>query len=151
MISDDAIGTPIRSVCIKAVLTSLKDDKFIVQTSDTGQSTYGALQIPNTIIGIGRSNNFVEMFTVAIYEHGTRSMREWSPIIPKSVLYIVTDTMKDTAYWQLTLLVNPTHKVNMILMVDAVLLSILSLIIIVLYFREKVDDEKEQGDAFKYF
>jgi hypothetical protein len=99
MISDDDIGTPIRSVCIKAVLTSLQDEKFIVQTSDTGQSTYGALQIPNTIIGIGKSNNFVEMFTVSIYEHGTRSMREWSPIIPKSVLYIVTDTQKESSKW----------------------------------------------------
>jgi hypothetical protein len=51
----------------------------------------------------------------------------------------------------LTLLVNPTHKVNMILMVDAVLLSILSLVIIVLYFQEKVEDEKEIGDTFSYF
>lgn len=90
------------------------------------------------MIGIGRSNNFVEMFTVSIYEHGTRSMREWSPIIPKSVLYIMTNTEQNSNLWQLILLVNPTQKVNMILIVDAVLLSILSLIIIVLYFREKV-------------
>ena len=103
------------------------------------------------MIGIGRSNNFVEMFTVSIYEHGQRSMREWSPIIPKSVLYIMTNNEQNVNYWQLILLVNPTQKVNMILIVDAVLLSILSLIIIVLYFREKVQDEKEKGDAFNYF
>jgi len=47
--------------------------------------------------------------------------------------------------------VNPTSKINLILIVDAMLLMILSLVIIVLYFREKVEDEKEKGDAFNYF
>ena len=100
------------------------------------------------MIGVGRSNNFVEMFTVAIYEHGTRSIREWSPIIPKSVLYIYTGMEKDSNEWQLTLLVNPTTKINLILIVDVIFLAILSLIIIVLYFQEKVEDEKEKGEAF---
>lgn len=92
MLSDEAIGSPVRSACVKAVLTSLKDEKYVVQGGDNGQSTYGSLSIPNTMIGIGRSNNFVEMFTVGTFDKGKRSMREWSPIIPKSVLYIYTDS-----------------------------------------------------------
>ena len=151
MISDDKVGAPVRSASIKAVLTSLQDQKFIVQGSDSSQSTFGALSIPNIMIGVGRSNNFVEMFTVAIYEHGQRRIREWSPIIPKSVLYVYTGMEKDSNEWQLTLLVNPTTKVNLILIVDAILLSILTMIIIVLYFKEKVEDEKEKGQAFEYF
>ena len=78
-------------------------------------------------------------------------MREWSPIIPKSVLYVYANMAKDTAMWQLTLLVNPTSKINLILIVDALFLMILSLVIIILYFREKVEDEKEKADAFNYF
>ena len=93
----------------------------------------------------------MEMFTASIYSKGTRSMREWSPIIPKSVLYIVTESESDNRYWQLTLLVNPTQKVNMILVVDGCILSILSLIVIVLYFQEKMEDEKEKSNAFDYF
>ena len=50
---------------------------------------------------------------------------------------------KDSAQWDLSLLVNPTNKVNMILIVDAMLLLIIGLVIIVLYFQEKVEDEKE--------
>ena len=73
MLTDDKIGSPIRSASFRAVLTSLNDEKFVVQGSDTGQSAYGALQIPNVMIGVGRSNNFVEMFTVSTYEKGTRS------------------------------------------------------------------------------
>ena len=46
---------------------------------------------------------------------------------------------------------NPTQKINLILVVDAMLLLVIGLIIIVLYFQEKVEDEKEQVDAFNYF
>jgi integrin alpha FG-GAP repeat containing protein 1 len=134
MLTDDKIGSPIRSASFRAVLTSLNDEKFVVQGSDTGQSAYGALQIPNIMIGVGRSNNFVEMFTVSTYEKGTRSQREWSPIIPKSVLYVYSNMEKDPLQWQLSLLVNPTSKINLILVVDAMLLLIIGLVIIVLYF-----------------
>lgn len=100
------------------------------------------------MFGIGRSNNFVEMFTVGLYEKGTRSMREWSPIIPKSVLYVYSNMEKESAKWDLSLLVNPTSKINIILMVDAVLLLIIGLVIIVLYLQEKVEDDRDQSDAF---
>jgi len=50
---------------------------------------------------------------------------------------------KDSRYWDLSLLVNPTSKVNLILVVDAMLLLIIGLVIIVLYFQEKVQDEKD--------
>jgi len=149
MLTDQVIGSPLRSVNFKCVLTSLQDHKFIVQGSDTGQSTYGALQVPNTMIGVGRSNNFIELFTVATFANGVRNMREWSPIIPKSVLYIYSD--QEASGWTLKLLVNPTTKVNLILVVDALILMVLSLIVIVLYLKEKVDDEKEKGDTFNYF
>jgi hypothetical protein len=78
------------------------------------------------------------MFTVANYEHGQRKMREWSPIIPKSCLYVYSNLEENPENWDLSLLVNPTSKINIILIVDAVLLLIVGLIIIVLYFREKV-------------
>lgn len=58
---------------------------------------------------------------------------------------------KDPSKWQLSLLVNPTHKVNMILVVDAMLLLVIGLVIIILYLQEKVQDSKEQVDAFNYF
>lgn len=95
------------------------------------------------MIGVGRSNNFVEMFTVAAYENGKRSMRGWSPIIPKSVLYVYSNMENNPLNWDLSLLVNPTNKINMILIVDAMLLLVIGLVIIVLYLQEKVQDEKE--------
>lgn len=67
MLTDDVIGSPVRGASLKAVLTSLNDEKFVVSGSDTGQSAFGALNVPNIVIGIGKSNNFVEMFTVSSY------------------------------------------------------------------------------------
>jgi len=78
------------------------------------------------------------MFTVSNYVNGDRKMREWSPIIPKSCLYVYSNLEKNPESWDLSLLVNPTSKINIILIVDAVLLLIVGLIIIVLYLREKV-------------
>ena len=103
------------------------------------------------MIGVGKSNNFVETFTVSFFNNGSRVIREWSPIIPKSVLYVYSNMANNPQYWSLSLLVNPTSKANLILIVDALLLLIIGLVIIVLYFQEKVEDEKEQVDAFNYF
>jgi len=70
-------------------------------------------------------------------------MREWSPIIPKSVLYVYSNLETDPSNWDLSLLANPSSKINIILIVDAVLLLIIGLVIIVLYLQEKVQDDKE--------
>ena len=91
MLTDEQTGSPLRGASYRAVLTSLSDDKFVIQGGDTGQSAFGALNIPNVMVGIGRSNNFVETFTVSTFYKGNRLSREWSPIIPKSVLYVYSD------------------------------------------------------------
>ena len=36
MLTDDKIGSPVRTAVFKAVLTSLDDDKFVVSGSDSG-------------------------------------------------------------------------------------------------------------------
>ena len=36
MLTDDVVGSPVRGASLKAVLTSLSDDKFVVSGSDTG-------------------------------------------------------------------------------------------------------------------
>lgn len=99
MLTDDIIGSPVRGTSFRAILTSLFDQKFVVYGADTGQSAFGALKVPNIMIGVGRSNNFVEMFTVSSYLKGTRSMRNWSPIIPKSVLYVYSNLEVDPINW----------------------------------------------------
>lgn len=94
--------------------------------------------MPFSQIGIGRSNNFIESFTVSAFVNGTRSMRVWTPIIPKSVLFVVSHDEKESERWSLDVLIKPSEKMIMIILVDAVFLLILGLVIIVLHLIEKV-------------
>jgi hypothetical protein len=106
--------------------------------------------MPFSHVGIGRSNNFVESFTVSIDINGTRSMRSWTPIIPKSVLFVMSNNNEDAEYWTLDVLISPTEKMIIIVFVDAVFLLILGLMIIILHLYEKAEDKKEK-ELFDYF
>ena len=80
-------------------------------------------------------------------------MRTWTPIIPKSILFVVADMSPNVDNWGLTLLLNPTSKIPLILVCDGVFLLALGLVIIILHLYEQTEDEreKEKIDAFKYF
>jgi flagellar basal body-associated protein FliL len=86
----------------------------------------------------------VESFTVSTFVNGTRSLRVWTPIIPKSVLFVVTNDNQETESWQLDVLIKPSEKMIFIILVDAVFLLVLGLVIIVLQMLEKAEDRKEK-------
>jgi len=132
------------------VLTDLHDDKFIVMAGQSGQTAYSALQMPFAHVGIGRSNNFVESYTVGLDINGTRSLRQWTPIIPKSVLFVLANNYQEAEFWQLDILISPTEKMIIIVFVDTIFLLILGLLIIVLHLIEKAQDRKEQ-ELFDFF
>ena len=98
------------------------------------------MQAPSTFIGIGRSNNFIEEFSIAVYSGATgkRSLRTWTPVIPKSVLFVSLEMSENPDSWGLTLLLNPTGKIPLILLCDGVFLLVLGLVIIVFHLYEKV-------------
>lgn len=70
--------------------------------------------------------------------------RQWSPIIPKSTLFVIANQSPDEGNWEIKLLVNPTSKIPLILIVDVVFLMVLGVIIIILHLREKAEDAREQ-------
>ena len=71
-------------------------------------------------------------------------MRVWTPIIPKSTLFVVTNGNSEVESWYLDVLVKPNEKLILIIMVDAVFLLLLGLIIIILHLLEKAEDRKEK-------
>ena len=92
MISDESVATQVMSASMRCVVTLLNDKKIVVTGGHTGQNSYHSLQAPFTFIGIGRSNNFIEEFSIAVYNsNGKRSLRTWTPVIPKSVLFVIAD------------------------------------------------------------
>ena len=123
---------------MRCVVTMLNDKKIIVQSGSNGQSAFHALQPPFDHIGIGKSNNFIEQFTIGVYADGKRVTRTWTPLIPKSILFVIADLSPVADNWGLTLMLNPTAKIPLILVCDGVFLLALGLVIIVLHLYEKV-------------
>lgn len=70
-------------------------------------------------------------------------LRQWSPIIPKSILFIVSHMNSNERMWQMDLLAKPMDKIPLVLLVDGLFLLVLGLVIIVLHLKEKVEDKKE--------
>jgi len=67
-------------------------------------------------------------------------MRRWTPIIPKSVLFVLLNQENSgPENWGIDVLVKPNEKMILIVLVDAVFLLILGLIIIILHLLEKVN------------
>ena len=90
MVSDEATYSAINEAAMRMVTTRLSDKKMVVQSGNSGQSAYHALQAPFNHVGIGKSNNFIEQFTIGVYADGKRVLRTWTPIIPKSILFVIT-------------------------------------------------------------
>ena len=99
---------------------------------------YHGLNAPFSFIGMGRSNNFIGEFSIALYSAGKRSLRTWTPVIPKSVLFVIAEMNDNADYWTLELLLNPTAKVPLVLIADGIFLLALGLVIIVFHLYEKV-------------
>jgi hypothetical protein len=138
VLTDEIEGTTVSTASVRCVLTDIDDNKFIVVGGQTARTAYHSLSPPYSNIGIGRINNFVESLTVAMYVEGQRVIRSWSPIIPKSVLFVITDMEEDETKWKLDILVKPTEKLPLIVLCDGIFLFGLGLIIIVLHLNEKV-------------
>ena len=153
MVSDELLATQVSSASMRCVITLLNDRKIIVSGGNTGQGAFHGLTTPFTFIGMGRSNNFIEEFSIAVYNGGKRTMRTWTPVIPKSILFVIAEMSENSSVWSLELLLNPTDKVPLVLIADGVFLLVLGLVIIVFHMFEKAEDEREKNSiqAFNYF
>lgn len=152
-ITNSSLGSAHTGVSYRCVVSSVADGKYIAVAGSPGQTAYQALQLPFSHVGIGRSNNFIEQFTVVTYNEGKRAMRQWSPIIPKSILFIDVDMSSEPKLWQMDLLAKPMQKLPLVILVDGLFLMGLGLVIIALHLQEKNDDQKEKEavTAFDYF
>jgi len=71
-------------------------------------------------------------------------MRTWTPVIPKSILFVIAEMTENAENWNLELLLNPTDKVPLVLIADGVFLLALGLVIIVFHLYEKAEDDREK-------
>ena len=126
-----------------------------------------ALQMPYAFMGIGRSNNYVEIFYAATAVSSSLGKQMWTPIIPNSQLVVfaggsqVTETViKDgtvksqvinTKNWALELFMSPTQGLFLIVISCAACLFVLAIAILILHCQEKAEDAKKRDLHFDFF
>lgn len=135
---------------IRASFTQLGDEKYILVGTQRSQESYANLGLSYVYFGIGRSNNYIEAFTVGTLVSEKKVVKSWTPIIPNTQLIVSTQNSRDPHSWQLDLLIGPTKAIGILVVVVLLCLLIIGLIVIILHFAEKAEDEKEQEKAFAF-
>ena len=135
---------------IRAAFTQLGDEKYILVGTQRSQESYANLGISYAYFGIGRSNNYIETFTLGTIVYGKKVVRSWTPIIPNTQLIISTQNTQNSNHWQLDLLIGPTKAIGILVVVVLLFLLIIGLLIIIMHFAEKAEDDKEKTAAFDF-
>jgi len=135
---------------IRAAFTQLGDEKYILVGTQRSQEGYANLGISYAYFGIGRSNNYIEAFTLGTIVNGKKVVRSWTPIIPNTQLIISVQNTEYSSNWQLDLLIGPTKAIGILVVVILLFLLIIGLLIILMHFAEKAEDEKDKAQAFDF-
>lgn len=153
-------GSHVYGVCVRGIYTTLSDSKYPFVANQITRTSFGALEPPNAVYVIGRSNNYIEDFTLTYYiqEYGANNeptglkvqQTSWSPIIPNSNLFIGIYDGYSTK-WAIQLLINPTDSFLLVGMVLTIILIVIGIVIIYIHMKEKKEDEESRNPQLDFF
>eukprot|EP00002_Diphylleia_rotans_P038355 TRINITY_DN8703_c0_g4_i3.p1 TRINITY_DN8703_c0_g4~~TRINITY_DN8703_c0_g4_i3.p1 ORF type:complete len:610 (+),score=111.83 TRINITY_DN8703_c0_g4_i3:82-1911(+) len=128
----------------KFTVTELDGTKHIRQETQLSQSSHMALQAPYTLYGLGRTNNYVEEFFLGMPLKQPKHYAYWIAIVPNSRLIAVPYKPSDPLTWQLELYVSPSSQLLWVSVAVLVSLVAVGLIILILEYKERKEDEAEK-------
>eukprot|EP00842_Homolaphlyctis_polyrhiza_P005034 jgi/Hompol1/5531/HPOL_004510-RA len=117
------------------------------QAAQMPQSAYMALDTPYTLLGLGRTNNYIEDLFVGVARRTPRHVAAYHSVIPNSQLVIVPyerDAGAGPDRWKLELYMNPGSSASALLLVLTGSLVLLGSIVWILDWAEKREDEIER-------
>ncbi|XP_053532629.1 T-cell immunomodulatory protein [Ictalurus punctatus] len=136
--------------------TSVDSNGYLKNASagQLSQSAHLSLQLPYTVLGLGRSANFLDHLFVGIPRPpGVKDMRkqEWTAIIPNSQLIVIPYPNNDPRSWSAKLYLTPS---NIVLLTAVALIGVCVFILIiigVLHWQEKkADDREKRQEAHRF-
>lgn len=104
------------------------------------QSAHFSLNLPYTIFGLGRTPNFVDSLTVGLSNHS----RDWTQIIPNSQMVVIPWPPDQPSKWKAQLFVTPSKLILMSVAALTGVCGLITVIIGVLYWKERQEDKKER-------
>ncbi|XP_059369851.1 T-cell immunomodulatory protein-like isoform X2 [Carassius carassius] len=136
--------------------TSVDSNGYLKNASagQLSQSAYLALQLPYTVLGLGRSANFLDHLFVGIPQPpGGKDLRkqEWTAIIPNSQLIVIPYPQNDPRSWSAKLYLTPS---NIVLLTAIALIGVCVFILVIigiLHWQEKkADDREKRQEAHRF-
>ncbi|XP_058638454.1 T-cell immunomodulatory protein isoform X2 [Onychostoma macrolepis] len=136
--------------------TSVDSNGYLKNASagQLSQSAHLALQLPYTVLGLGRSANFLDHLFVGIPRPpGGKDVRkqEWTAIIPNSQLIVIPYPQNDPRSWSAKLYLTPS---NIVLLTAIALIGVCVFILVIigiLHWKEKkADDREKRQEAHRF-
>ncbi|XP_026123640.1 T-cell immunomodulatory protein-like isoform X2 [Carassius auratus] len=136
--------------------TSVDSNGYLKNASagQLSQSAHLALQLPYTVLGLGRSANFLDHLFVGIPRPpGGKDVRkkEWTAIIPNSQLIVIPYPQNDPRSWSARLYLTPS---NIVLLTAIALIGVCVFILVIigiLHWQEKkADDREKRQEAHRF-
>ena len=140
-------------VSYRYIITNLNSSRRMDVNTQGHQLGCSSLNLPYTLIGIGRSNNYIENFQVissTFIKSEGNLYKNYTPIIPNSQLLISerNDLNSENVEWGLNLFISPTDKWVILVIVIAACLLVLLVIIVILHSKEIREDQENENMIF---
>ncbi|XP_061602765.1 T-cell immunomodulatory protein [Cololabis saira] len=139
------------------VMYTTVDSNGYLKNASAGQlsqSAHFSLQLPYTVLGLGRSANFLDHLFVGIpREPGDSVIRkqEWTAIIPNSQLIVIPFPHDQPRSWSAKLYLTPSNSVLLTaIALIGVCIFILVIIGILHWQEKKADDREKRQEAHRF-
>uniref|UniRef100_A0A3P8S3P6 Integrin alpha FG-GAP repeat containing 1 n=1 Tax=Amphiprion percula TaxID=161767 RepID=A0A3P8S3P6_AMPPE len=136
--------------------TTLDSNGYLKNASagQLSQSAHFSLQLPYTVLGLGRSANFLDHLFVGIPrqpgETGIRK-QEWTAIIPNSQLIVMPFPHNKPRSWSAKLYLTPSNSVLLTAIALIGVCVFILVIIGILHWQEKkADDREKRQEAHRF-
>ncbi|XP_035591880.1 T-cell immunomodulatory protein-like isoform X2 [Oncorhynchus keta] len=141
---------------IHALKNTFEADAYFVKViaGQLCQSAHLSLQLPYTVLGLGRSANFLDHLYVGIPRPlGDKDVRkqEWTAIIPNSQLIVIPYPHNEPRSWSAKLYLTPSNIVLLTaIALSGVCVFILVIIGILHWQEKKADDREKRQEAHRF-
>nr|XP_046205613.1 T-cell immunomodulatory protein-like isoform X2 [Oncorhynchus gorbuscha] len=141
---------------IHALKNNFEADAYFVKViaGQLSQSAHLSLQLPYTVLGLGRSANFLDHLYVGIPRPlGDKDVRkqEWTAIIPNSQLIVIPYPHNEPRSWSAKLYLTPSNIVLLTaIALSGVCVFILVIIGILHWQEKKADDREKRQEAHRF-
>ncbi|XP_077479037.1 T-cell immunomodulatory protein [Stigmatopora argus] len=118
------------------------------------QSAHFSLQLPYTVLGLGRSANFLDHLVVGIPRRlgeEDSGRKEWTAIIPNSQLIVIPYPHNQPSSWTAKLYLTPSNSVLLTAIALIGVCVFILVIIGILHWQEKkADDREKRQEAHRF-